>query len=255
MEIGGLQKTTLIDFPGRIAATIFLIGCNFRCPFCYSPELVLPEKIKTHPKISEKYLFDFLKERKGLLEGVVLCGGEPCLHKNLPNFIKKIRKLGYLVKLDTNGSNPKMLKKLIDEKLIDYAAMDIKAPLGLKSQIPNPLDAKRTPRRVAFQIPKYETAAGVKVDLDKIKESVEILKSSNIGFEFRTTVVPGIHTKEDIVEIAKWIGGPKIKYYLQNFRSEKTIDSRFLKIKPYTQEYLAEIQKAISPFFEICQVR
>jgi pyruvate formate lyase activating enzyme len=136
IQIGGLQKATLIDYPGRLAATVFLIGCNFRCPFCYSSELVLLEKIKKQPKISLKYFFSFLKEKKGLLDGIVVCGGEPCLNKDLLAFIQKIKKLGYLVKLDTNGSNPKMLKNLIDKKLIDYVAMDIKAPLeSQKSKI------------------------------------------------------------------------------------------------------------------------
>ena len=231
IQIGGLQKLTLIDYPGRLAATVFLTGCNFRCPFCYSSELVLPEKIKKQPKISEKEFFKFLKERKKLLEGLVLCGGEPTIHKDLPEFIKKIKKLGYLVKLDTNGSNPQMLKNLIDKKLIDYVAIDIKAPKE-----------------------KYEKAAGVKVDIKKIQNSIDILKKGNVDCEFRSTVVPSVHSKEDILEMAKWISGAK-KYYLQNFRPEKTIDPKFEKIKPYPQEFLLEIQKAIAPFFEICQVR
>lgn len=239
MLIGGLQKLTLIDYPGKISCTVFCLGCNFRCPFCYNLELVLPEKIKEQRAIDEKEFFNFLKERKGLLEGVCVTGGEPTIFDDLPFFIKKIRKLGYLVKLDTNGSNPKMLRFLIEKKLIDYCAMDIKSPIGAKVQSSK------------FKFQSYDKATGTKVDLDKIKESVEILKSSNIDFEFRTTVVPGIHTKEDIVEIAKWIGGPKVKYYLQNFRPGKTIDSRFLEIKPYPQEYLVEIQKAISPFFDV----
>ncbi len=231
MIIGGLQKLTLIDYPGKLAATVFLVGCNYRCPWCYSSELVLPEKIKKQPKISEKELFEFLKDRKGLLEGCVLCGGEPTINNDLPKFIKKIKKMGYAVKLDTNGSNPKMLKELIDKKVIDYVAMDIKAPLGLKSQIPNS---------------KFQ---------NKIKKSVELLKNSGIDFEFRTTVVSTIHTKEDILKIAKWIEGPKVKYYLQNFRPEKTIDPKFEKVKPYPDKYLLNIQKAISPFFEICKIR
>ena len=119
MQIGGLEKLTLIDYPGKIACTVFLIGCNFRCPFCYSSELVLPEKIKKQPIISEKEFFAFLKQRKSLLEGVVICGGEPTIHKDLPVFIKKIKKLGFLVKLDTNGSNPEMLKMLISKRLVD----------------------------------------------------------------------------------------------------------------------------------------
>ena len=231
MKIGGLQKLTLIDYPGRLAATIFLCGCNFHCPWCYSSELVLPEKIKNQPKISEKEFFKFLKERKKLLDGLVLCGGEPSINKKLPAFIKKIKKLGYSVKLDTNGSNPKMLKKLIDEKLIDYVAMDIKAPKE-----------------------KYNKSTGVKVNLKKIQKSIDILKKGEVDYEFRSTIVPSFHTKEDIIEMAKWIRGAK-RYYLQNFRPEKTVDPKFEKIKPYPQEYLLEIQKAISPFFEVCQVR
>jgi len=250
MQIGGLQKTTLIDFPGRVAATVFLYGCNFRCPWCYSPELVLPEKIKRQPKIPEKDFFKFLKERRKLLDGLVLCGGEPTIHKDLPDFIKKIKKLGYLVKLDTNGSNPEMLKKLIDKKLakrdslssltslpqsgsslIDYVAMDIKAPKE-----------------------KYNEATGIKVNIQNIQKSIDILKKDKVDYEFRSTIVPTVHTKEDVIEMAKWIKGAK-RYYLQNFRPEKTIDPKFEKIKPYTQEYLVEIQKAISPFFEVCQIR
>ena len=231
MQIGGLQKVTLIDFPGRIAATVFLIGCNFKCPWCYSKELVLPEEIKKQPKISEKDFFNFLKERKGLLEGVVLCGGEPTINKELPDFIKKIKKASFLVKLDTNGSNPKMLEKLINNKLIDYVAMDIKLPRE-----------------------RYPEIFGKKVKIGNIERSIKILKQGKIDYEFRTTVVPTVHTKEDIIKIAHWIK-PAKKYFLQNFQPEKTVDLKFEKIKPYPQEYLVEIQKAISSFFEVCQVR
>ena len=232
MIIGGLQKTTLIDFPGKIACTVFISGCNFFCPWCYSPELVVPEKIKKQPKISEKDFFSFLKSKKELLEGVVICGGEPTLNKDLPDFIKKIKKMGFLVKLDTNGSNPKMLKILIDKKLIDYVAMDIKCSQK-----------------------KYPEIFGKRIRLSDIKKSVEILKNSGIDFEFRTTVVNTVHTKEDFLEIAKWIGGNNIKYYLQNFRPEKTIDPAFEKIKPYSKEYLLEIKKEILKFFGTCEVR
>lgn len=231
IQIGGLQKTTLIDYPGRLAATVFLIGCNFRCPWCYSRELVLPEAIKKQPKILEKEFFNFLKERKGFLEGMTICGGEPTINKDLPQFCKKIKKIGYLVKLDTNGSNPKMLKKLIENKLVDYVAMDIKAPPE-----------------------KYNKSAGVELDIKKIQKSIDILKEGRVDYEFRSTILSRFHTKEDVINMAKWIKGSK-KYYLQNFRAEKTIDPKFEKIKPYPQEYLLEIQRAISPFFEICQVR
>jgi len=231
MKIGGFQKLTLIDYPGRIAATVFLTGCNFRCPFCYSSELVLPEKIKNQPKISEKEFFNHLKERKELIEGIVLCGGEPTISKGLTPLIKKIKKMGFSVKLDTNGSDPKLLKTLIDKKLVDYIAMDIKGPKE-----------------------RYNNFSGTKADVKKIQKSIDILKEGKVDSEFRSTIVPTFHKREDVIEMAKWIRGAK-RYYLQNFRSEKTIDPKFEKIKPYPQEYLLEIQKAISPFFEICQVR
>ncbi|MBZ9577497.1 anaerobic ribonucleoside-triphosphate reductase activating protein [Patescibacteria group bacterium] len=228
MIIGGLQKLTLIDYPGKLAATVFLAGCNFCCPWCYSSELVLPEKIKKQPKISEKEFFEFLEERKGLLKGVTVCGGEPTINKDLPNFAKEIKKLGYSVKLDTNGSNPTMLKKLIDNNLIDYVAMDVKLPKEKYSEL-------------------YSK-------VENIEKSIKILKEDKIDCEFRTTVIPTVLEKKDILKIARWIS-PAKKYYLQNFRPEKTIDPKFKKIKPYSEKYLSEIKKAISPFFEVCQIR
>lgn len=231
MEIAGLQKFTLIDYPDKIACTVFFAGCNFRCPWCYNPELVLPEKMKEQPRIPEKEFFNFLKERKELLEGCVLCGGEPMINKDLPQFCNRIKRLDYLIKLDTNGSNPRMLEKLIDEKLIDYVAIDIKAPRE-----------------------KYSKLAGREVSVGNVEKSIKILKQSGMDFEMRTTVVPGLLKKEDILRIAKWIE-PASRYILQNFRPEKTIDPRFEKVKPYPEDYLLEIQKAVSPFFEICQIR
>ena len=229
MIIAGFQKLTLIDYPGKIACTVFLAGCNFSCPWCYSKELVLPEEIKKQPKISEKEFFDFLKKRKGLLEGVVVCGGEPTTNKDLPSFIKKIKKMGYCVKLDTNGSNPEMLKELIDKKLIDYAAMDIKLPKEKYSKL-------------------YSKT-------ENIEKSVKILKENKIDFEFRTTAAPAFLEKKDIIKIAAWIKGPGVKYYIQNFRPEKTIDSEFEKAKPYSEKKLLQIKKEILPFFKTCQIR
>ncbi len=238
MIIGGLQKTTLIDYPGKLACTVFLAGCNFRCPWCYSSELVLPLKIVKQPRISEKEFFDFLRERKGLLEGVVICGGEPTVNKDLPQFLQKIKNLGYLVKLDTNGSNPEMLKNLINAKLINYVAMDIKAPINHKI---------------------YQEIMGEGIFFEDIKKSVEILKRGDVDFEFRTTAVPGINEKKDFLEIAKWIGGRPggypVKYYLQNFRPEKTIDPKFEKVKPYPDVWLREVAAEISPHFNLCQLR
>lgn len=157
--------------------------------------------------------------------------GEPTINKDLPEFIKKIKELGYVVKLDTNGSNPKMLKKLINNNLIDYVAMDIKLPKE-----------------------KYPEVFKGKIKVKDIEESIEFLKKGKIDYEFRTTIVPTVLDKDDIIKIAKWIKGAS-KYYLQNFRAEKTIDPKFEKIKPYPEEYLSEIQKTISTFFEICRTR
>jgi pyruvate formate lyase activating enzyme len=250
MFIGGLERLTLIDYPDKLACTVFLTGCNFRCPWCYSPELVLTERIEIQPKMSEKEFFKFLSERRNLLEGCVVCGGEPTIHKDLRRFIKKIKRMGYAVKLDTNGFNPEVLRNLIYEKLIDYVAMDIKAPLGFKSRIPN----FKSQTNSKFQIPKYNKAAGVKVNLKDIKKSIEILKSSGIDYEFRTTVVPGIHTKKDILAIAKEIS-PAKRYYLQNFRGEKNLDPKFEEISPYPNGYILNIIKKISSSFEVCEIR
>ena len=236
MQIGGLQKLTLIDYPGKVACTVFLTGCNFRCPFCYSGELVIPERIEKQPKIPEKDFFDFLKKRMKLLDGVVLCGGEPTVNKDLVAFIKKIRELGYLIKLDTNGSNPDVLKKLIKAKLLDYVAMDIKAPQEKYFE--------------AVGLPKYMNDKIVK----SINLSINILKESGLDFEFRTTIVPEMLEKEDIFKITKWIK-PAPKYFLQNFRAEKTINGELEKQRPYPNAYLLDIQKKISPFFDICRVR
>ena len=230
MILGGLQKLTLIDFPGRLACTVFLSGCNFRCPWCYSKELVLPQNIEVQPKISEKQFFDFLETRQDLLSGVVVCGGEPTTQEDLPQFVEKIKKMNFLVKLDTNGSDPRALQELFKDRLLDYVAMDVK------------------------QFQKYNEATGVKTDLAKIKESVELIKNSGVDYEFRTTVVPTIHAKEDIIEIAKWLS-PAKRYYLQNFRSEKTVNPSFENQKPYSNEDLLDIQKAIAPLFEVCEIR
>ena len=237
MKIGGLERLTLIDYPGKVAATVFTVGCNFRCPYCYSSEIVVPEKIENQPIIPEKEFFDFLDNRKGLLEGIVVCGGEPTIHQNLPVFIKKIKEKGFLVKLDTNGSNPEVLNNLIQDSLVDYVAMDIKGPkekYGLMTGLNNLWD---------------------EVMMEKIEKSIEVLKNSEIDYEFRTTVVPDVLKKEDLLKIANWIR-PAKKYYLQNYRAEKeTINPEFMKKKPYPEEFLLEVQKEISSFFDVCKVR
>jgi len=232
MIIGGIQKTTLIDYPGKIACIVFLAGCNFRCPWCYSSELVLPEKIIKQPRFQEKEVLDFLRERQGKLEGVVICGGEPTVNKDLSQFLQKIKNLGYVVKLDTNGTNPVMLKDLVNAKFVDYVAMDIKA---IKEQYP-----------IVF---------GEAKNIKDIEESVEFLKTGVVPFEFRTTVVPGVHNKEDFLEIAKWIGGKDVVYYLQDFIGQKTIDLDFESKRPYGVKWLQEVVDKISGYFKLCQVR
>lgn len=178
MLIGGLNKMSLIDFPETVSAVVFTMGCNFRCPFCHNPELVLPEKFNT--PLDEEELFSFLKKRKGLLDGVVVTGGEPTIHKDLPEFVTKIKELGFKVKLDTNGTKPEMLKELIENKLVDFIAMDIKASMK-----------------------KYELLSGCNTNLEKLRESIELIKKSAIYYQFRNTFVKPLLTDSDAVEIRK----------------------------------------------------
>lgn len=197
MQIYGLNKTTLLDYPGHIAATIFTGSCNFRCPFCQNGELVLcPE---TQPLLLEEEIFDFLKKRKGILQGVCITGGEPTLQADLLNFIRKVREIGYLIKLDTNGYRPEVLDHLIDEKLLDFIAMDIKS-------------CKEN----------YSQAAGIDVDIQKIEHSVESVRNSGIPYEFRTTVVKNLHSLDTFEKIGKWLKGSRA-YYLQQFQDSETV--------------------------------
>lgn len=239
IKIGGLQKNTLIDYPGKIACSVFLIGCNFRCPFCYSPEIVLPEKIKNQPIISQEDFFSFLKERRRFLEGVVILGGEPTIHPDLDKFLRRIRRLGYLIKLDTNGSNPKMIKSLLRKKLIDYVALDIKAPKEKYQKTIGCQDKQLAEKMV-----------------NEVEKTLKILKAAKIDFECRTTIVPTLLDERDVLKIARWISSYCKKYFLQNFINEKTtLNPDFQRLKPHTKEFLLKILKKIAPLFEICQVR
>lgn len=233
MIFGGLQKITLVDYPKKIVATVFTVGCNFYCPFCHNPELVNPELIKKQPLISEKEVLNFLNERKGMLEGICITGGEPTLQKDLKNFIKKVKKLGYLVKLDTNGSNPVILKELIKEKLIDYVAMDIKAPLQ-----------------------KYHLYTKGIDFTNEIEKSIKILMNSFIDYEFRTTLDPLNLKEEDIFQIAEMIKGAKA-YFLQRFQDTKTLSSDYKNQSTdyFTEAKIQSILNKIKPFFKICAVR
>lgn len=192
MLISGLNKTTLLDYPERVAATVFTGGCNFRCPFCHNAGLVLSPL--SQEMFSEEEILSFLKKRKGILSGVCITGGEPTIQQDLPEFLAKIKELGYAIKLDTNGSHPKLLQKLLDTHQIDYVAMDIK---NIPSEYP-------------------DTAGCSEMDILSVKKSVELLKRSSISYEFRTTVVKELHTLEKLQEICRWIEGSP-KYFLQQF--------------------------------------
>lgn len=214
MIIGGFQKSSLIDFPGCISAVIFTQGCNFRCPYCHNPELISPENPSPLTPLPQEArgIIGFLKTRVGKLDGVVITGGEPTLHGDLPEFIREIRGLGFKVKLDTNGSNPGMLKSLLDENLLDYVAMDIKAPID-----------------------KYEEVVCFGVDAETILNSIDLLKTSSIDFEFRTTIVKSQLAPEDFEKIGEMIKGAK-KYYLQKFVPTKTLNKTFMWQETYSDE-------------------
>ncbi len=226
--IGGLQKSSLIDFPGKISAIVFIQSCNFRCPYCHNPELI---ESTSETEISVSDVLEFLKKRIGKLDGVVISGGEPTLSKGLPEFINEIKKLGFSVKLDTNGMNPKMLQKLLNRKLIDYVAMDIKAP-----------------------IEKYSEVVGVKVNTNNILKSIDILKNSQIGYEYRTTVVKSQLSPEDFDKIGKMISGSK-KYYLQRFVPTKTLNRFFIKQKTYSDEEFAPIIENLKKYIKQVELR
>lgn len=238
MIIGGLEKLTLLDYPDHLAAIIFTSGCNFRCHFCYNPMLVLPQKGKDVKNkedlssITSEDLFLFLKERFGRLEGVVITGGEPTLHPDLPDFIQKIKKIGYLVKLDTNGTNPEMLKKLIKAKLVDYLAMDIKSDEN-----------------------NYEKVVGVKINFQNLEKSAKIIMASGLPYEFRTTLVPGLVDKETFSAMGSFIKGAK-KWYLQNFKSDTDlVDANFKNQKSFSQKEMKEFVKLGRNFVELCEDR
>lgn len=229
MYIAGLQKTSLIDYPTKISTVIFTGGCNFYCPFCHNPELVDP-KLKL-PPIPEKDFFKFIRKRKKILDAVVITGGEPTLDADLTDFIKRIKQMGYLVKLDTNGSNPSHLSFLISHHLIDYLAMDIKGPLD-----------------------EYEKITGVKINQKNIRESINLIKKSGLDYEFRTTVVPGLHKDKDFEKMGKILKGSK-KFVLQQFRPLKTLDPKYQNIAPYPEEKLHQFAKIMRKYVKEVGIR
>lgn len=225
VKVHGFNKLTLLDYPGRLACTIFLGHCNFRCPFCHNAGLVLePEN---EPVIPIEEILGTLKKRKGILDGVCITGGEPTVHKKLPEFIQQIKKMDYSVKLDTNGTNPQMVQDMVKAGLVDYVAMDIK----------NAPD-------------KYGETAGIaRVDLEAVNETVEFLKSGKVDYEFRTTVTRELHKKEDFLKIRKWLSGSR-RYFLQAYKeSEQVI---YPVYSSYSREQLENFRQLLLE--EISQV-
>ncbi len=226
MKIKGLQKTTLLDYPGKVACTVFTFGCNFRCPFCHNASLVITEN---GDDMSEQQFFSFLEKRKGILDGVCITGGEPLLHKDIVPFMSKIHSMGFLVKLDTNGSFPERLREVISLGIVDYVAMDIK-------NVPE----------------KYAEAIGLSQTPDGVLESISLLMQSDIEYEFRTTVVEQLHTKEDILRIAQLIQGAK-QYYLQHFKdSGELIQSGY---SAHSEQTMREMLELIKPYVCVAGLR
>ena len=230
MNIKGLQKVSLLDFPGGICSTIFVGGCNLRCRYCYNRDLVLnPGSI---PVISTDEIFAFLGSKSSLLDGVCVSGGEPTLQEELPDFLMEIKKMGLKVKLDTNGTRPEVISRLLEEDVLDYIAVDVKGPPA-----------------------KYSYITGNNTDHAKLKETIALLKNSRVEQEFRTTVIPGLLEDEDLLSIAKEIAGCR-RYVLQQFSLRPTlIDPALLSLKPYSREKVAEMARMCHEYVETLELR
>lgn len=229
MNIRGLYKTSLIDFPGKISSVLFTGGCNLRCGYCHNPDMVLGN---SDPDISEDYIFEFLSGRKKLIDGVTVTGGEPTLHPDLSDFLKKIKDMGFLVKLDTNGFSPAVIDAVIREGLVDYIALDVKS----------------SPE-------KYPSVTGKNLPFATVLETINILKNSGIDFELRTTCIPRLVTLEDISEIGEAVGSVK-KYFLQQFvNTNRLLDPSLEELSPYPVIYLEAMRKKCLEFAETCIIR
>lgn len=230
MKIGGLQKLTLLDYPGKLASTVFTSGCSFKCPFCHNKELVfVPEN---YSFLNTEEVLSYLAKRKNLLDGICITGGEPLLQEGLLPFIEAVKEMGYFVKLDTNGNNPEKLKEIVNSGLVDYVAMDIK-------------NCKK----------KYHETVGLNehvFDIHRIEKSVSFLLSGEVDYEFRTTVVKELHTKEDLLSLADWIKGAK-NYYLQQYvDSENVIDRKW---SAYNKEEMEDLCNAVKEIIPVCKLR
>ena len=226
MQIQGLQKLTLLDYPGRTACTVFLSGCNFRCPFCHNAPLLTAAD---EDGMDEDELLAFLKKRQGLLDGVAVTGGEPLLRPELPALLEKIKALGYAVKLDTNGTNPAMLKALLHERVLDYVAMDI----------------KNSPSRYA------ETCGGIDC-LSRVRESAALLMDGTVDYEFRTTVCAPLHTPRDMEELGRWLKGAR-RYFLQPFADSGALVGG--GVSPLSEDEIKALRDSVLPYIPNTQIR
>ena len=228
MKIGGLQKLSLVDFPHHTAVALFTIGCNMRCGYCHNPELVLPERYAD--TIPEEDILLFLESRVGKVEGVAISGGEPTMHDDLPLFIRRVKQLGFAVKLDTNGTNPDMIRTLLNEGLLDYVAMDIKASMA-----------------------RYQEVVARPVDTDAIRETVELIKKSGIDHEFRTTLVKSQVSPQDLEEIGQLVTGSP-RFALQRFRPGRTLSPQFAHEATYSDDELAVLKANMERYVLECVV-
>jgi len=229
IKIKGFQKTSLIDYPGKVCSVVFLAGCNLRCPFCQNPDLVLHhQKMKD---IKTERVIEHISSNRKWIDGVCITGGEPTIYQDLPGFAQKIKKMGFFVKLDTNGTNPGMLDYMLKNCLVDYVSMDIKAPLE-----------------------SYNKSTNVEIDKEAIQKSVETIKGSGVDYEFRTTVVPSLFKTKDALMVGQWLEGSR-KFAIQQFRPTVTLDKAYQRKKPYTEKRLNELKAIMEPFFESVEVR
>lgn len=245
----GLQKTSLLDFPGKISAVVFSYGCNLRCPFCHNPELVVEEP--NEYLLSKNEIYTFLKSRVGKLDGVVFTGGEPLIHSDMLTFIQEIKKLGFLIKVDTNGFFPDRLEKLIEAKIVDYFAMDIKSDreryqktIGLEKHL-----VVSKPKTI-----DEENFVDKSFSIGKVLKSVELIMESGVEYEFRATFVPGLHDLQSAKGIGLLIEGAK-KFYIQNFRSGKVIDSQFQDLAGFSELELHRFKEILEEYVENVIIR
>jgi pyruvate formate lyase activating enzyme len=232
MNIKGWVKTSLVDYPGRIAASLFCGGCNFRCPNCHNSDIVLHPN--DHADLPEQEVWAFLRERVGLLDGIVVSGGEPTLQQDLLSFCLRLRELGYQCKLDTNGYRPEIVRVLIDGSAVDYVAMDVKAPL-LADRYAIAAGLCANPSSVNSMSSNLGS-----LDIERIRRTIDLLLVGKVDYEFRTTVVPGLLAESDIAQIAQAIRGAR-RYYLQQFVPRNTLDPQMLKVKPYPADRVRDM--------------